>query len=488
MKFIPHLLFLTILISCGPRQASQEAKDAFVSSIPKPVSVQPGNESLIVKGEPAVYTEGATKSREKVFFSQITDSELGDEGYEINITPESITISANKPAGFFYAMQTLDQVGVKTDEGTEYATGKIRDFPTFGWRGSMLDVARHFFSVEDVKRYIDLISYYKMNVLHLHLSDDQGWRIEIKSWPKLTEIGGKTQVNGGGGGFYTQEQYKDIVAYAAAHHVIIVPEIDMPSHINAALASYPELFCKGSGRAPALYEGVEVGFSTLCRDTKKSEEATLKFVGDVVRELSEMTPSPYIHIGGDEAHVTRKTDYIAFVNAFKQIVQANNKHMVGWEEIAQGNIGAGDIAQYWAKKQYADTAAMKGAKILMSPSTKVYLDMKYDSTIKGIGYDWAALIEVDDCYNWKIEDMVPGISLDNIAGVEAPLWGETLKNFEDVEFLLFPRLPGVAEIGWSTQDRNWDEYRVRLARHGRKMEAMGINFYKSPKVDWASAN
>jgi hexosaminidase len=489
MKLLPQLSFIVLvvlLISCSEKEkASSEAKQAPFDLIPKARVVETGDDALTIS-EPVTYTEGATKSGSKVFFSIVSDPELGDEGYEINVTTESITVSANKPAGLFYGTQTLNQIGVKNSDGIEYAVGKIRDYPTFGWRGSMLDVARHFFSVEDVKDYIDKIAYYKMNVLHLHLSDDQGWRIEIKSWPKLTEVGGQTQVGGGGGGFYTQEQFKDIVAYAAARFITIIPEIDMPSHINAALAAYPELHCNGVGKKPELYEGVEVGFSTLCRADGEIEAYTLKFVNDIVREISAMSPSPYFHIGGDEAHVTKKEDYIAFINSFKKIVEANGKHMIGWEEISQANIGAGDIAQHWHSKEMASAAAQKGAKIIMSPSTKVYLDMKYDSTIKNIGYDWAALIEVDDSYMWKVEEMIPGVNLDNVAGVEAPLWGETLKTMDDIEFLLFPRLPGIAEIGWSAQDRNWDEYKVRLGKHGKKMEEMNINFYRSPKVPWVT--
>ena len=501
LKFAAVLVLLSV--SSCKEAASPEAKQAPLDLIPKAVSVQPGEDAFIISNNTSVYAAGATEvgdfaasvlgvkssgersDKNQIFLSTITDPELGDEGYEIDITDESISISANKPAGLFYGIQTLRQLGVSKSGGKEFAAGKIRDYPSFGWRGSMLDVARHFFSVDDIKHYIDMISYYKMNVLHLHLSDDQGWRIEIKSWPNLTTIGGKTQVDGNGGGFYTQEQYKDIVAYAAQHFVTIIPEIDMPSHINAALASYPDLYCNGVGREPALYEGNEVGFSTLCRKDKKSEEFTLKFVNDVVREISEMNPSPYMHIGGDEAHVTKKEDYIAFINAFKKIVEANGKHMVGWEEMAQANIGAGDIAQHWHSKEHAAVAAQKGAKILMSPATKVYVDMKYDTTTK-LGQKWAALIEVDDSYNWKIEDMIPGVSLDNVVGVETPLWTEKIYTMDDIEYMLFPRLPGIAEIAWSPQNRDWNEYKVRLGKHGKKMEELGINFYRSPKVDWAN--
>lgn len=502
LKFAALIVATSFITSCKEK-ASPEAKQAPLDLIPKAVSVKVGEGVFIVNANTSIHAEGEgiaevgnyaasvlrikstgeRSAENQIFLSLIEDQELGTEGYELKITGESIALSANKPAGLFYGVQTLRQIGVMNGETMAFAAATIRDNPTFGWRGSMLDVARHFFSVEDVKEYIDKIAYYKMNVLHLHLSDDQGWRIEIKSWPKLTEIGGKTQVGGGGGGFYTQEQFKDIVAYASSRFVTIIPEIDMPSHINAALASYPELYCKGVGREPALYEGIEVGFSTLCRKDKKSEELTLKFVNDVVREISAINPSPYMHIGGDEAHVTQKEDYIAFINDFKKIVEANGKHMIGWDEIAQANIGAGDIVQLWHSKEYAAQAVQKGAKLIMSPATNTYLDMQYDSTTK-LGLHWAAYIEVDQAYNWNIEDFVPSVSLDNIAGIEAPLWSETIKTMNDIEFMLFPRLPGIAELAWNPKGHDWNEYKVRLAKHAAQMEAMGINYYKSPKVDW----
>lgn len=503
---LSFLVVASLLGSCK-KEASPDLKDAFLNVIPKPVKAELVEGGAFTVNEMTMlYAEGeglevvtrhttdltrVTKISDdpqnlnQIDLKIVSDSELGDEGYELTIEEKKITIAANKPAGIFYGLTTLDQVSVK-DPSTEmlsFATGKIRDYPTFGWRGSMLDVARHFFSVEDVKRYIDLVAAYKINVLHLHLSDDQGWRIEIKSWPKLTEIGGSTQVGGGGGGFYTQEQYKDIVAYAQSRFVNIIPEIDMPSHVEAALASYPELSC--DGRKPAVYEGTEVGFNSLCPKGGKQGELVNKFVNDVVREISAITPGPYFHVGGDEASkVVKKDDYINFIKMFKKIVQANNKYMIGWEEVSQSDIGPGDLVQYWHNAKYADTAVRKGAKLIMSPSTKVYLDMKYDSTIKNIGYDWAALIEVDDSYVWNIEDMIPGVTLENVAGVEAPLWSETLKSGKDMEFMLFPRLPGIAELGWNYKGRDWNEYKGRLAKHARFMDEAGINYYKSPKIDW----
>ncbi|MDX2047867.1 MAG: family 20 glycosylhydrolase, partial [Chitinophagaceae bacterium] len=359
--------------------------------------------------------------------------------------------------------------------------GTIKDAPEYAMRGSMLDVARHFFSVDDVKRYIDLIAFYKMNVMHLHLSDDQGWRIEIKSWPKLTETGGSTQVGGGKGGFYTQEQYKDIVQYAAERYITIIPEIDMPGHTNAALVSYPELNCNEKDKNPKLYTGIEVGFSTLC--TKN--ELVYKFVDDVFRELAALTPGPYLHIGGDESHATKKEDYIPFINRVQGIVKKHGKQVIGWDEIALSTLQPNSIAQYWADSANSVNAVKKGAKIMMSPAKKVYLDMQYDSTTK-LGLHWAAYIEVDTAYMWEPTALVKGISRENIIGIEAPLWSETVTNIDEIEYMVFPRLPGYAEIAWSqAQGRSWDEYKIRLGKHGLRMTAMGIDFYKSKRVPWA---
>ena len=274
------------------------------------------------------------------------DTTLGEEGYELNISTQGVKLTAHQPAGLFRGIQTLRQAFPAAIEiidpqsipdingNTKIPTGTIRDYPTYAYRSAMLDVARHFFEVDQVKRYIDLIAAYKMNVLHLHLSDDQGWRIEIKSWPKLATYGGSTNVGGGKGGYYTQEQYKDIVKYAQDRYIMIVPEIDMPSHTNAALASYPELNCNEKDPNPKLYEGIEVGFSTLCT----SKEITYKFVDDVVRELAAITPGPYIHMGGDESHVTPMEDYIPFVERVQDIILSHGKIMIGWDEVTKRQI------------------------------------------------------------------------------------------------------------------------------------------------------
>ncbi len=405
------------------------------------------------------------------------DASLGEEGYELSITPESVFLHASHPAGLFYGVQTLRQLlPAHRSESVTLPALLIRDVPRFEWRGAMLDVSRHFFGVEDVKRYIDLIAHYKMNRLHLHISDDQGWRIEINSWPRLTEVGGSTQVGGGRGGYYTQEQYKEIVEYARSRYVMIVPEIDTPGHTNAALASYAEL--NSSEEAPALYTDTRVGFSSLWINS----EITYKFLDDVIGELAAITPAPYIHIGGDEARSTSEEDYKYFIKRIQEIVVAHRKTAIGWSEIGEAELLPGTIAQIWIPTGF-ENAKRQGAKMILSPASKIYLDMKYDAS-SPLGLDWAGLVSVKDAYDWEPGSFMDGIEESEILGLEAPLWTETVQTMKDIEYMTFPRILGVAELAWSPKGHRWEEYRQRLGAHGKRMEAMGINFFKSPDVDW----
>ena len=515
---LQFFLLLALLSSIGIISCKNSSEPSLIAAtdlIPKPVSVTSNGESfeitdavsIQIVGESQEATQAGRYLAEKlrpatgfklavsnaadnakpgnIYLQVKADSTLGNEGYELHVSKDKITLSANKPAGLFYGIQTIRQLlPVAIESSTaQQATWKIagtdiRDYPLYSLRGSMLDVARHFFSVTDVKRYIDMLAYYKMNLLHLHLSDDQGWRIEIKSWPNLTTHGGSTEVGGGKGGFYTQEEYKDIVKYAADRFITVVPEIDMPGHTNAALASYPELNCNDT--ATQLYTGIEVGFSSFC--TKK--DITYKFIDDVLRELTALTPGPYLHIGGDESHATKKEDYIPFMSKVQDIVKKYGKTPIGWDEIALTTLKPGTIAQFWADSANSKEAVRQGAKIMISPANKAYMDMQYDSTTK-LGLHWAAYIEVDSAYIWNPATLVNGIGFENIAGVEAPLWSETLTKMDDIEYMMFPRFPGYAEIAWSpVKGRGWDEYKVRLGKHGSRMKAMGIDFYKSAKVPW----
>jgi hexosaminidase len=412
------------------------------------------------------------------FTSQGAREELGEEGYSLTVSAGLVTIRAHTFPGFFFAGQTLRQL-LPPGEGPWQLEGvEIIDYPRFAWRGAMLDVARSFFSVDEIKRVIDLLAGYKFNRLHLHLSDDQGWRIMIDSWPNLALHGGSGAVEGGRAGYYTKDQYREIAAYAQRRAMILVPEIDLPGHTNAALAAYPEL--NRDGIAPEPYRGIQVGFSTLAVE----KEITYQFVRDVLGELAELTPGPYLHVGGDEAHSTTLEEYKLFLERVHTIVAETGKTLVGWDEIIQAGLEPTDLVQIWRRETKAQAAAGRGAKLIMSPCHHIYLDMKYNPETV-LGQDWAALIEVKDAYGWDPVTVYPGLAEEDILGVEAPLWAETLRTIKDVEYMLFPRILGVAEIGWSPREgRSWEEYRQRLAAHEPRLEVQGVHFYRSPQVPW----
>lgn len=432
------------------------------------------------------------------------------EGYELEISDAGVRITASGEAGLFYGVQTLIQlfpsdIAQNTVQSRDWVLpqGKVVDTPEFAYRGSMLDVARHFISKEDVKFYIDQMASMKLNYLHLHLTDDQGWRIEIKSWPKLTEIGGSSEVGGGKGGFYTQEEYKELVAYAAERYITIVPEIDMPGHTNSALASYAELnpgvnLPVGQGldslnkapldyqlpitapQASQMYTGIEVGWSTFAPQL----EVTYAFIDSVVREISELSPGPYFHIGGDESHVTEKEDYVYFVERVQDIVSKYGKTSMGWDEVATAKLLPGNVAQFWAKEENAILAKNQGNQVLLSPAKKAYLDMQYDS-LSRIGLHWAAYIELDSAYLWDPATYVKGLAKEDILGVEAPLWSETVTNRSDINYLAFPRLAALAEVAWTSKEkRSWEGFSSRIPIQGDRWTIQGVDFYKSPKVTW----
>jgi hexosaminidase len=252
----------------------------------------------------------------------------------------------------------------------------------------------------------------------------------------------------------------------------------MPGHTNAALASYAELNCDGV--APPLYTGTSVGFSSLCID----KQLTYEFVDDVVRELAAMTPGPYLHLGGDEAHSTPHEDYVRFVDRVEGIVSSHGKRMLGWEEISGANVSDRSVAQFWDTPDEARAAAGKGMEVVMSPAQKAYLDMKYDKDTP-LGLSWAGFTNVQDSYEWDPATFVSGMPESSILGPEAPLWSETLEDIDDIEFMAFPRMAGIAEIGWSPADgRSWQEYRPRLAQQGPRWDNLSVNYYRSPEIDW----
>ena len=400
----------------------------------------------------------------------------GAEGYELSVSKEKVRIVARAPAGLFYGVQTLRQLLPYRLEFTaalpspmQIPAVRIVDAPRYEWRGAMLDVARHFLSVDDVKTYMDLMVLYKLNRLHLHLSHDQGWRIEIPSWPNLTRHGGSTEVGGGPGGFYTQQDFSELVRYAADHFITIVPEIDLPGHTNAALASYPELNCDNV--APPLYTGIEVGFSALCAD----KEITYKFVDDVIGAIAGISPGEYFHIGGDEVKKLGRESYNRFIERVEGIVKAHGKRAIGWSEVALANLSGSAIVQSWIPDS-AHVAVARGSKVILSPAKRLYLDMKYDAETP-IGLKWAGYVDLQTAYNWEPTTFNPLLPPDAILGLESPLWAETLGKLSDYQYMALPRLTALAELAWSQPHaRDWPSFSARVRMHEPRWKALGWNF------------
>ena len=425
-----------------------------------------------------------------------SESDLGEEGYKIKTTEAGVEITANQPAGAFMAVQTVRQLLPADIEKTELVEGvswvipcsSINDKPEYEYRGSHLDVTRHFFSVEDVKRYIDNMAQYKMNKLHLHLSDDQGWRLEIKgemygeSLSKLNTIGAQTStsINGIKAGQYTQEDYKELVAYAADRYVEIIPEFDMPGHSWAALVSLNFLNSSEDGKPHSgnydntkPYEGIDVGFSTFeCRNEK-----TYEFIDEVFRQVAAISPSKYIHIGGDEAHSTSSEDYAYFMNRVTEIAKKYGKTPIGWQNY-DGVVEdkEGTVTLFW---ETGNEKMKAGIKYVISPADYAYMDMKYDASCE-LGLQWAGYNSIEDTYSW---DPTNYGDKENIVGIEACLWSETLANNDHLDYMAYPKILSHAEIGWTPKElRSWDTYKPRLIAHGERLENQGIKFNKDEDI------
>ena len=435
---------------------------------------------------PVALANGATPARSIRLRLDESRAADGDEGYALVVTSDSAHLVARTPTGLYRGTQTMRQLlpfGVEAENAVirmgewRMPAVNITDRPRFAWRGTMLDVARHFFTVDEVKQHIDLIALYKFNVLHLHLSDDQGWRIEIKSRPQLVAQGSGMQVGGGVGGFYTQQDYQEIVRYAQARYVTIVPEIDMPGHTNAMLISHPQLSC--GRQAPEPYTSIRVGFSAICPDSA----GTWELVDDIVREIAAITPGPYFHIGGDEVEELKGEQYARFVERAQEVVARHGKRTIGWEEIYKATLQPTTLVQQW-RSDSARNALSQGVKLIMSPGKKAYIDMKYNRNTE-LGLRWAGLIPLDTAYNWDPANYIVGVGENNIVGLEAPLWAETIRNITAAHYLAVPRLPAYAEIGWTPQaQRSWNDFRTRIAAHAPRWRLLGINYHRAAGVAW----
>jgi len=431
-----------------------------------------------------------TLRRNAIVFRLITfiaPDPLGSEGYTIRVDRDTVLIQASSGAGLFHGMQTVRQLlpyrvedqhsAYKSQVSWTIPSLTIEDMPQFRWRASMLDVARHFFTVDEVKQLIDILALYKLNTLHLHLADDQGWRIEIKSHPELAAMGSVSEVAGNGSGYYTQADYAELVRYAADRYVTIVPEIDMPAHINAGLISHPELNC--GKRPPAVYRGIDVGFSAICPDSA----GTYALLEDVIREISAMTPGGYFHMGGDEVQALTATQYTSFIERVQGIVRSNGKRAIGWEETGKAHLDSSSIIQLWIGDSLRAGNNLPN-DVIVSSGPRLYYDMKYTPDTE-LGLRWAGYIDLRKAYDWDPLRDLKGFAPSRIIGLEAPMWSETARNITAAEYLIVPRVTALAELSWSPASRReWDSYRKRVAAQGPRWNLLGINYHRDPAIPW----
>lgn len=404
------------------------------------------------------------------------------ESFTLEVHEHGVTLTAARPAGLLHALRTLRQL-VTAEHTVPFVV--VRDTPRYAWRGLSLDVVRHWHGPETIRRVIDLLGMYKLRVLHLHLTDDQGWRLQIPSHPELTERSGGTQVGGrvpaGERGYLTVEEFRELQEYAAARFIDVVPEIDLPGHTNAATYACPELVPGGEATAP--YHGTEVGFSRLWADNP----ATVPWIRDVLADVAATTSGRFVHVGGDEAPALDTAEYTRLVETACDAVRAHGKTPVAWQEAAVTAVEPGTLLQFWDPRADPEPllrAAAAGARFVMSPASHAYLDMKYDAA-HPLGLEWIGYVEVRDSYDWDPGDAIPGLPASAVEGVSAALWTETLATPEHLFAMLLPRLPALAEVAWtSRRSREWESFRTRLAGQARLWDAEGWAWHPSPQVQW----
>jgi hexosaminidase len=406
----------------------------------------------------------------------------GAERYTLRVSGDGVVATAPEPAGLAHALRTLRQLAAAAGEDAAGVPAVVvHDAPRYAWRGLSVDVVRHWFGPEDLRAVVDLVAALKLRVLHLHLTDDQGWRLEIPSRPGLVERSAGTQVGGGAGGHLTLEDYRELQEYAARRFVTVVPEVDLPGHVNAATHAYGELM--PDGEPTDVYTGTEVGFSRLWF----GNPATEPFLRDVLTDVARATTGPYVHVGGDEVLTMEPDEYARFVELACRIVREAGKTPVLWQEGARGPLSPGTLLQFWDPRADAGpfvAAAGAGARFVMSPGPHAYLDMKYTPE-HPLGLEWAGHVELRDAYSWDPEQVVPGLPAEAVEGVAAAIWTETLEARDELFSMLLPRLAAVAEVAWSAPDaKDWEAFRARVAAQAPAWRAAAWAFHPTPQADW----
>ena len=483
------------------------------------------SKQLSVAGSSIRIQEGNAAGSNSILLSLTNDNSLPAEGYRLNVTTTGIAITATQPAGIFYGLQTLLQLLPKQIEAKDATNPAvewlipvvtIEDQPRFGWRGLMLDVSRHFFTKEQVKQYIDDMVKYKFNVLHWHLTDDQGWRIEIKSLPKLTSVGAWRVDKTGTfntfskpapneprtyGGFYTQEDIKEIVQYAKERYVDILPEIDVPGHSLSAIAAYPELTCTpgkyvvNSGEPFMVWPPSGHFYGLIDNALCPANEKVYEFMDKVFTEVAQLFPFEYIHMGGDETarNFWQKSPAIKalmtkeklknldevqsyFVKRMGKIIESKGKKMIGWDEILQGGLAPGAAVMSWRGMNGGIEAAKLGHEVVMTPTDFVYIDyMQGDGVLEPPVY---ATLRLKKTY--QFEPVPEGVNPSLIKGGQANLWTEQVYNMRHAQYMTWPRAFAVAEALWSPKEkRNWNDFAGRVEKHFERFDLAQIKYAPS---------
>jgi hexosaminidase len=515
------------------------AQKPSIQLIPQPVSIQPAEGAFILTKTSTIGFDGQESRKIAEMLSQKLNlstgftftpqqdqagsiqfnlnkapvAQLGKEGYTLESSPKGVVITANETAGLFYGMQTLLQLMPKEVESKMAVTAswsvpsvKITDYPRFGWRGLMLDVSRNFFTKEEVKLYIDQLAKYKFNTFHWHLTDDNGWRIEIKSLPKLTEVGAwrvprfgqfgdrakpKTGEAATAGGFYTQEDIKEIIQYAKERNVTIIPEVDVPGHSMAAIASYPELSCSKDTSTKVNPGSPSRSDNTL----NPSDEKVYQFLDKVFTEIAALFPNPYIHVGGDEcykgfwikdagcqalmkkmkmAHPEELEAY--FMKRVETILKSKGKKLIGWDEILEGGLAPEATVMSWRGINGGIEAAKMGHDVVMTPTTFAYLD--YQQGEQTIEPDVYASLRLSKCYSY--EPVPEGVDAKYILGGQGNLWTEQIVTLHHAEYMTWPRGWALAEDFWSPKEmKNWPDFVQRVESQFGRADVEGVNYSPS---------
>ncbi|MCK9452907.1 MAG: family 20 glycosylhydrolase [Bacteroidales bacterium] len=539
--FFAMLISLTLIVSCQP---SKTNKDLTIIPVPESVSVsnktldinkdtriiyEDPNPALRLMGEqlagfiseksnfrPEVAPYSSVQSLENDIYLTINlnDSTFGKEGYQIHHSDgQLLTIQANDAQGVFYGMQTLYQLfptaffeAADKHSAWEIPLVTISDKARFAYRGMHLDVSRHFFSVDFIKQYIDLLAMYKYNTFHWHLTEDQGWRIEIKAYPKLTEIGGWRKETKIGhqwetpkqfdgqryGGFYTQDEVREIVDYAASKYITVIPEIEMPGHAMAALAAYPELGCTGG---PYAVQGEWGVFD----DIYCSRESTFIFLENVLTEVMEMFPSTYIHIGGDEAPKTRwkacpdcqkriREEGLEdeaqlqsyFISRISKFLEKHERQIIGWDEILEGGLAPGATVMSWRGTEGGIAAAQMGHDVIMTPNSHCYYD-HYQGNPSEEPLAIGGFTPLSQVYDFEpIPTALNSTEAKHIIGAQANVWTEYITDNDEVTYMILPRMVALSEVLWSpAKNRNWENFYNRLPAHFARYDALGLHYSQS---------